>query len=198
MNSGGTSALRLDAISTESQFLDHVSPLWQALPEALRGQFLVAPELMARAKARGIEATPITFPPYVANPPPRHGGPVALVASAGDIKHGRRLGYGPFVFLEHGAGQSYGQNTVYHGAYAGGPDRDDVILNLVPNETCAERWRAAYPATPTVVIGCPKLDELPEREPGLVDQGMVCEVFCCNRSLGYEQPRCIDSALDEP
>jgi UDP-N-acetylglucosamine:LPS N-acetylglucosamine transferase len=41
-----------------------------------------------------------------------------------------------------------------------------VILNLVPNETCAERWRASYPQTPTVVIGCPKLDELPKREPG--------------------------------
>lgn len=160
----------IDAIGTEPQFIDHLAPLWKALPAGLRGRFLVPHELMAKATARGIDATEFAYPPYVPNPPSRHDGPLALVASAGDIKHGRRLGYGPFIFLEHGAGQSYGDasGSVFHGAYAGGPDRDDVILNLVPNETCAERWRASYPQTPTVVIGCPKLDTLPRRVPGPV------------------------------
>lgn len=157
----------IDAIALESQFLDHVSPVWLALPEAVRGRFLVHPQLMDRARREGIDAVAQDPPAYVpAYPNPRFDGPPCLVASYGDIKQARRLGYGPFVFMEHGAGQSYGEGMNGSGSYAGGPDRADNELILVPSETCAEIWRKAYPAAQVTVVGCPKLDTLPAREPG--------------------------------
>lgn len=164
--------MTIDALAHEPQFVDHLAPVWKALPLSLRGQFLVEPRLVARAAAHGIEATPSPRPPRVpAYPPPRTDGPPLLVASYGDIKVGRRLGYGPFTFIEHGAGQSYAgdpawRHSAISGSYAGGPDRADVELFLVPNEHSAGRWRAAYPDARIELVGCPRLDSLPRRVPG--------------------------------
>lgn len=156
--------MTIDAISLESQFLDHLAPVWAALPHSARGRFLVSPDLVERARAKGIDAVAQPRPEHaVLFPPPRHDGPPMLVASYGDIKEARRLGYGPFAFMEHGAGQTYGNPN---GSYAGGPDRDDNELILVPSETCAAVWRAAYPGARVEVVGCPKLDSLPQREGG--------------------------------
>lgn len=146
----------IDALAFESQFLDHLAPLWAALAPELRGTFAVHESLAERAGR--VDAELVPYPLKLAKPRDR----IALVASLGDIKKGRLMGYRRFIFLEHGIGQSYGGGRL-GGSYAGGPGRDDVVLNLVPNETCAQAWRAAYPDTPTVVIGCPKLDELPQR-----------------------------------
>lgn len=154
----------IDAIALESQFLDHLAPVWLALPVEVRGSFLVAPELEERARAKGIEGVPTDRPPHlVAYPPPRFDGPPMLVASYGDIKEARRLGYGPFAFIEHGAGQAY---PTRNGSYAGGPDRADNELIMAPSETCAQAWRAAYPSAKVEVVGCPRLDGLPLRDPG--------------------------------
>lgn len=153
----------IDAIAFEPHFLDHLAPVWLALPDELRGRFVVDPALAERAARRGIIAEPSPRPRHaVAYPAPRTDGPRALVASYGDVKEGRRLGYGPFAFLEHGAGQSYGNRR--NGSYAGGPDRDDNQLVMVPNDQCAAVWRDAYPAADVHVVGCPRLDDLPERE----------------------------------
>jgi hypothetical protein len=160
----------LDALAGEPQFLAHLAPIWLALPESVRGTFIVEPRLVEYAASLGIEAVsgvrPAPIPTY---PPPRFSGPPALIASYGDQKVARRLGYGPFAFVEHGAGQSYdgdGRNMRRSGSYAGGPDREDNELVLVPNEPCARRWRETYPSAEVVVIGNPWLDLLPKREPG--------------------------------
>jgi hypothetical protein len=151
----------------EPQFLDHLGPIWAALPD--RGRFLVEPALVDYAASRGIGAESIDRPAFIpAYPAPRHDGPPCLVASYGDIKGARRLGYGPFVFVEHGAGQAYAGargSQARNGSYAGGQDRDDVDLFLVPNETCAAMWRAAYPKARVETVGCAKLDGLPRRIP---------------------------------
>ncbi|HEY8953659.1 MAG TPA: hypothetical protein VIP78_14010, partial [Candidatus Dormibacteraeota bacterium] len=132
--------------------------------------FFVEPRLVAHAQSLGIEAVSSERPPSVpAYPEPRTDGEPLLVASYGDIKVGRRLGYGPFAFIEHGAGQSYAGdprwvNQLISGSYAGGPDRDDVELFMVPNSHAADRWRAAYPDARVELVGCPKLDALPRRE----------------------------------
>lgn len=148
----------VDVLASEPHFVDHLAPVWHALPDALRGLFM-SPEAAVRAHARcrGIEAIPLA----------RTSGPL-LVASYGDVKRGRRAGATTFAYLEHGAGQSYGGDprSASHGSYAGGRDRDDVRLFLVPNEQAAARWRAAYPAARVAVVGSPKLDSLPAREPG--------------------------------
>jgi hypothetical protein len=159
----------LDAMANEPQFADHLAPVWDALPSSTRGRFLVEPYLLAYVRSLGIDAEPNPRPPRVpAFPGPRYDGPPLLVASYGDIKVGRRLGYGPFAFIEHGAGQSYlgdPHRPVRSGSYAGGPDREDVALFMVPNEHSANRWRETYPKARVALVGSPRIDTLPRREP---------------------------------
>lgn len=165
--------LRVDAIACERQFIDHAAPVWRLLPPPYRGRFLTDASLVDHARYRGIEAEAIdaevlrrSSRPPAANPGP---GPAAFVVSIGDTKIARRLGYRRFTFMEHGAGQAYvGQRgpVARHPSYAGGGDREDVELFLVPNEYSAELWRRAYPAAKVQLVGCPRLDELPARIPG--------------------------------
>ena len=160
--------MTLDALAFEPQFLDHLAPVWRVLPHSSRGRFLVAPHLVGRARDKGIEAVPQERPPHtVLQPKPNEGYRPALVASYGDVKEARRLGYGPFAFLEHGAGQTYdGENPAMqgHASYSGGRDRDDNELFLVPNEHAASRWRKAYRNARVEVVGCPKIDDLPRKD----------------------------------
>jgi hypothetical protein len=160
----------MDAIACEPHFLDHLAPVWRSLPD--RGRFLVDAPLLGRARRKGIDAEAIPAQEireaYRQQAPPRFDGPPALVASIGDVKVARRLGYGPFVFLEHGAGQYYGgkADDRTHASYSGGADHDDVGLFLVPNETVGDRWRIRYPKARVAVVGCPKIDSLPRRSGG--------------------------------
>lgn len=164
----------LDAIACERQFIDHAAPVWRLLSPQHQGRFLTDASLIDHARSRGIEAEAIdaetlrrhSLPPK-ANPGP---GPAAFVVSIGDTKIARRLGYRRFAFMEHGAGQAYlgDRAGIRHSSYAGGADREDVELFLVPNEYSADLWRQAYPAARVVVVGSPKLEDLPAREPGPV------------------------------
>lgn len=158
----------IDAIAGEPHFLDHIAPVWSLLPAPVRGRFHVDPTLVERAAARGITAVPLDMDSLrrTSQAGPVHDGIPTLVASIGDIKIGRRLGHGPFVFLEHGAGQAYDLRNANDASYAGGPDRDDNEVFLVPNEYSASRWRRAYPRARVEVVGSPRLDGLPQREPG--------------------------------
>ena len=176
----------IDALAYEPHFLAHLAPVWRALPARQRGRFLVDPDLMITARALGIdvvgEPAPKAIPAY---PTPVLDGRLALVASYGDIKKGRRMGFGPFVFLEHGIAQSYSgdHRAIEHGSYSGGRDRDDVILNLVPNDHAAARWRATYPDTETLVVGCPKLDSLPCRDESPGPVVAISAHFPCNITI---------------
>lgn len=158
--------MRLDAVANERQFVDHLAPLWLALPDAVRGRFLVDPALVPHAARRGVDAIAQPRPPHVPlYPLPRFAGPPALVASYGDVKEARRLGYGPFAFLEHGIGQTYGEaGQGANGSYSGGRDRADNTLVLVPGSRPAEMWRKAYPKHRVELVGSPRLDTLPRRE----------------------------------
>ena len=161
--------MTLDALAGERQFIDHLAPIWHALPDHVRGSFIVEPHLVDHAHALGIQPVaqerPLRVPAY---PPPRFDGPLALVASYGDVKVGRRLGYGPFAFIEHGCGQTYNgdpRRQPRSGSYAGGGDREDNELILVPNQHSADAWRAAYPSAMVEIVGSPRLEALPKREP---------------------------------
>lgn len=162
--------MTVDAVANEPQFVDHLAPVWLALPAAVRGSFIVDPPLVEHARAKGI-TDPVAQAPLAIS----RGGRIApnvgvdrpaLVASYGDVKEARRFGYGPLAFIEHGAGQSYGPSNPASGSYAGGMDRSDNELIMVPNAACAETWRAAYPDARVEVVGCPRLDGLPRRVQG--------------------------------
>ena len=65
------------------------------------------------------------------------------------------------------SGMSYAgdRDWAHRSSYPGGRGRDAELF-LHPNETSAARDRAAYPDARVEVVGCPKLDTLPAREPG--------------------------------
>ncbi len=135
---------KIDIIATWPWYAEHMAPVWDALPKANRGTFW----------QKGMT------PPASKTP--------TLVASSGDMFRAVKLGR-PVAMMEHGAGQSYGGDRVArnHSSYAGGADRGHVELFIHPGPHPAGRDRARYPNAKVEVIGCPKLDTLPERDHSL-------------------------------
>lgn len=147
----------IDALASAPHYVDHVSAVFGALPESVRGAFLTPKPSGGRLRA------------YTPNHPDR---PV-LVASFGDLKQAVRLGRTRIAMMEHGAGQSYGGRHRAggdHGSYAGGRGRGSASLFLHPGDHPADRDRRAYPRARVEVVGSPFLDTLPLRvgEPGRV------------------------------
>lgn len=141
--------MKIDAMASEPQYVNTLAPIWCALPEQVRGEFLTADHLFPKARALGVE--PTAWHESWAH--------VGLVASERDLRFLRGK---PAVLAEHGAGQSYGgrSESATHPGYAGGDGRDNVILFLCPGAQCAERNRARYPDTPAVEIGNPRMEYL--------------------------------------
>ena len=143
---------RVDFVARERHFVDHLAPVWHALPDP--GPFWVPVGLAGHAADLGVDVELLRTP----KPGGRQPGRTIAVASYGDLKragHGRRV-----IYFEHGCGLTYQRPDGPHGSYAGGPGRDAVALFICPNELAAAANRAAYPDVPTVVTGSPKLDAL--------------------------------------
>jgi hypothetical protein len=145
----------IDALASAPHYADHLSAVFGALPESVRGSFLTPQPAVRRNQA---------FTPNDATRP-------VIVASFGDLKRAVRMGFKRVALMEHGAGQSYGgRRPGDHGSYAGGRGRGAASLFLHPGEHPAERDRRAYPSARVEVVGSPFLDGLPSREgePGRV------------------------------
>jgi hypothetical protein len=125
----------IDVVATRPHYADHLLPVWDALAPGERGSF-------------GAHRRPLD---------------VALVAGWSDVVRARAWGARRIVRMEHGIGQSYGQGG--HPSYPGGRGHADVALFLAPNAHAATRWRVQYPRIPVAIVGCPKLDTLPQRAP---------------------------------
>jgi hypothetical protein len=145
----------LDAHASDAHFLDHIAPVWAALPPEQRGSLGVPRHLLAQARALRLPDVEAFTSGWQ-----RRRGPV-LVAAYGDL---RNMGRRPIVFMEHGAGQSYTGGRA-HQSYAGGMGRERVVLFLNPSERVARLNAERYPRSTSVVIGCPKLDGYHRRPP---------------------------------
>ena len=109
-------------------YRDHLLPIWDALPADLRTKDHGARTCADRNA-------------------------LLLVGGWADVE---RHPYNPYVYVEHGVGQTYvGVNSP---AYVGGRGHRGAKLFVCPSERVADVWRDAYPHIPTVVVGCPKLD----------------------------------------
>lgn len=137
-------------IASRPHYLAHLLPLWRALG---------APGAVAidRALSGGVEGIGVPWRPLW-----RGSGP-ALVAGWFDLQRARRLGFGPFVLAQHGAGQSYhgDRRSAGNPAYAGGRVGDDVRLFIVPGPDPEYRWQQSHPGVPVVRTG--NLTPLPGR-----------------------------------
>ena len=167
----------VSVLVSERHFLDHVAPVWHALPEERRGVFLVlTPGLLPYAEAHGItEAEVLNFGRHK----DRAAGPI-LTAASGDLRRviDRWGPATPMIFQNHGAGFSWAK--LNHTSYAGGRGRLDMVgLFLDPNEYAARRNRASHPKAMVRVVGCPKLDVWHNADPKPVDPAgpLVCISF---------------------
>lgn len=218
----------IDALATEPQFLDHIAPVWRALEANARGHLVIDAALAGRAQRLGLDYEELDADAVRRTPQqqPVQDGQPCLVASIGDVKVARRLGYGPFAFLEHGAGQAYGPGSgALAASYSGGPDHEDVGIFLCPSETVAARWRARYPGAESAVVGCPKLPSLPSAvgaeptvalsfhwpAPALIGMGLagtawddyrdseaIRELAKHYRVIGHQHPRWISGRYSKP
>jgi hypothetical protein len=143
----------IDVIARERHFVDHLAPVWEALPEETRGTFWYLGSGAIRTVAGMVRGVP----PPSSIP--------TLVASAGDL-HLSAARRRPTAIMEHGCGQSFGGDprSATHSSYAGGRHRDGASLFLHPGPHPAARDRAAYPGARVEVVGCPKLDSLPRKD----------------------------------
>lgn len=127
----------VDAYASLPHYVEHLRPVWEALPDETRGSWL---------NGRLAGSNPV------------------LVAGHVD---GQRLRDRPVILLEHGAGQAYPGDpaSARHGSYSGGDDWGHALGFLCPSERVAERWRSRYPDAVAVPVGCPKLDAWAGRRP---------------------------------
>lgn len=120
----------IDIVAEHPHYLDHLLPIWDCLPDRCKGVAYTG-------------QAPLTDN-------------ILMVAGYSDMKRhpGRR-----FIYVEHGAGQSYiGMDPAVQPHYSGGPQHRNVIGYICPNNEVASRWNARYPDKPTAVVGCPRLD----------------------------------------
>lgn len=126
--------MKVDAYSSLPHYSDHLRPVWEALPPAVRGHWYTPADLHRADRDR-----------------------LMMVAGYRDaIQVGNR----PLVYVEHGAGQSYqgDPRAATDGSYSGGAGLDQVVLFICPSEAVVMRWLVAYPRARAVAVGCPRLD----------------------------------------
>lgn len=136
--------MRINLYASRPHYASHMLPIWRALPRHLRG-LVVSPrpdDWWARDE-------------LPAEPDP---GDVTMIAGWCDAQ--ALAERGPFIYVEHGAGQTYPGDPASAGdpSYSGGYGHDDVVLFIAPSETVAARWHDCYPDAAVIVAGCPLLD----------------------------------------
>ncbi len=153
----------IDFFTSQVQYAHHMRPIWEALPEEVRGTYYDGPAAVPpyRAAVRANRRRPRGIPELV------------CVAAIGDLKRvsNRRapvtIGgstrrwepFAPTVLFEHGVGYSF-HGTGPNASYAGGKDRGAAVCLPAVNAYVADANLKAYPQTPSPIIGCPKLDGL--------------------------------------
>lgn len=138
--------MKVYAYSTFAHYGDHLQPI----VDALRERLIDVEHLSASKKSLWGE--------YV-HPSKLDPRGLWMVAGAVDAQ---RMGDRPYVYVEHGAGQTYDADTrgLQHQSYSNGQLPGRPVLFICPNEFVAARRRRNHPDVPVVVAGCPKLDHL--------------------------------------
>lgn len=155
---------KLDILAGATHYIDHLAPVWDALPKTRRGTFYVLPEHLDYA------ATKID-PMVISTEPLPSGENPVLVAASGNLNTARKAGRRHVALMEHGCGLSYGGDRGYRGkipnespSYAGGLGRNaDLFIHPGPHP--AARDLAIDPSRRVVVVGSPRIETLPKREP---------------------------------
>src|SRR4051812_21841198 len=122
----------VDIVASEPHYLDHLLPIWEALPAENRGSLYV------QETGHAVDVQESGQP-----------GNVVVVSSYTDMLRVRGQGR-PIVYTEHGIGISYPRGG---DSYAGGRHRQDVKLFLCPNDEVRRLNQQMHPEIPAVVVG---------------------------------------------
>ena len=180
--------LPIDFYARRTHFIDHMVPVWNALPDEIRGTFYIPRVLLAYTKkrvtdieklyplnCRSDKPTSCVEIPFARN---------AIVTSAyGDMQLAAHYNERPLILMEHGVGLTFNQaNGRTVSGYGGGEGyRANVSLFLAPNEYIAAKTRATFPDASQVVIGTPKMDPWAENfnapKHKRPDEPVVCIAF---------------------
>jgi hypothetical protein len=133
--------MKIHGLATTPHYARHVKAVWKHLPDDVRGEF----RNDRRANDRGWSQDD-----------------VVMVGGFYDAEQAFRH---RVIYVEHGAGQSYGGDPISRGhpCYAGGKHPDRVIGYVSPRRDVAESWGA-----PGFAAGCPALDEVQNEADGTV------------------------------
>ena len=137
----------IDFLASQPHYIDHMLPIWIALPDEHRGEFQVTNSLFGYLAARG-------FPPSPIDRRDRRSCPVLVcgISDLARVTSGRKI-----AFMEHGVGITPSRSAGYAG---NGGLRERVALFLAPNEYIRTKTAGKLPTVAQVVIGTPKLDYL--------------------------------------
>ena len=171
----------IDAYAGHRHYLDHILPVWERVPEHLKGNIYTASDFggVGIATRRA----------------PSRGGPL-IVAGYEDYRSHRAR---PIIYVEHGIGQSYDgdEASLRNPCYSGGSGLDRVVLFITPNDRVGHRWNAAYPQA-TVVVAAPA--PRPRQATGPRSRPVVAVTFHWDGRLVPETRSAwahYDAALDE-
>lgn len=143
--------MRIVAYSSRPHYAAHLRPIVNALPPKVCDGEIYSP------RADGEWGPQIGRTDVFAGNRPSAAGAVWLVASYVDAQHVD----GPFVYVEHGAGQSYGGDpeSRVNPSYAGGEGQawDRCVLIIAPGNVAGARHLMARKC-PVALVGCPYLD----------------------------------------
>lgn len=124
--------MRLNAYASQPHYAKYIWPIWQKLPEQLKDEFHVHP------RCDGIYNLPTKR--HFTNPDQ----PI-IVAGFPDMKRAEH-----YIWIEHGAGQTYPHEG--HGHYANSP-KPGCLAAIVPGPYCADITQKANPGMPVIQAG---------------------------------------------
>jgi Putative glycosyl/glycerophosphate transferases involved in teichoic acid biosynthesis TagF/TagB/EpsJ/RodC len=141
--------MQLDFFARRPHYVDHMAPVYNALPHARRGVFHIAQELESYARQELREPRLEIFQGGI----PAGDNPI-IVAAYGDLNKVIRNPQRKIITIEHGVTQGFGTAAYPNGTIG---NRDRASFALLPNEYVARHFRAVR-QTPCAVIGTPKMD----------------------------------------
>lgn len=147
--------MELDILARQSYYIDHLAPIWNALPDEMRGTFYVLDTKWESLKKLDYSHK---IQLYVDDQFCGHN-PILTAAYGDAIRAVDFDNRRPVILMEHGIGLTFGKAT-----YADGiGQRDRLSAFLMPNRVTAGKIAPELQHIPHPIIGVPKLDGWKDR-----------------------------------
>lgn len=140
----------VDAFASREHYVDHLAPIWAALPPEHRGTFITSGGAAARAEHLGIPTTNYLLT----------SARLTLVASEADYATAHNVHTRPIAYVNHGVGQAWrapDRTLIPTGV---GKPRPGARVFLTPGPHATSVTREANPHALITEVGSPRVEEL--------------------------------------